>query len=300
MAENLGSEENILAAINAEEGAMNAPATTQPVVATPVATTPVTEPIDDPEVDLGGEKATRSQILEWKKANLMQSDYTKKTQELAQQRKELDELVKFADYLKVNPAKLQKVLAALEDKSEEAQTQKQEIATELEGLDPNDPYAKLLQKQMAAITAQLKPLQDKLTQFEQRDQQSRQEQMVEKAQQVLGKTLEETAKSLSFDNDEEKATWRAMVLSYLKDNPKNYADENDFNQTIKDVGKKYYDSLQKIGEAKVKKYLESKKTPVVPPANNVAGGVLTKKPTFTNIEDLLQSELEKAASLPGE
>ncbi len=299
MPENLGSEENILAAINAEEGAVNTSATTQPV-ATPVATTPVTEPIDDPEVDLGGEKVKRSQVLEWKKANLLQSDYTKKTQELAQQRKELDELVKFADYLKSNPAKLQKVLAALEDKAEAAQDQKQEITTELEGLDPNDPYAKLLQKQLAAITSQIKPLQDKLAQFEQRDQQSRQDQVVEKAQQVLGKTLEDTAKSLAFDNDEEKATWRAMVLSYLKDNPKNYADENDFNQTIKDVGKKYFDSLQKIGEAKVKKYLESKKTPVVPPANNVAGNILSKKPTFLNIEDLLRDELEKAAALPGE
>ncbi len=298
MPENLGSEENILAAINAEEGAMNTPATTP--VATPVVTTPVTEPIDDPELDLGGEKVKRSQVLQWKQSNMLQSDYTKKTQELAQQRKELDELVKFADYLKTNPAKLQKVLAVLEDKAEAAQDQKQEIATELEGLDPNDPYAKLLKQQMAAITAQLKPLQEKLTQFEQRDQQSRQEQVVEKAQQVLGKTLEDTAKSLAFDNDEEKATWRAMVLSYLKDNPKNYADENDFNQTIKDVGKKYFDSLQKIGEAKVKKYLESKKTPVVPPANNVAGNILSKKPTFLNIEDLLRDELEKAAALPGE
>ncbi len=298
MPENLGSEENILAAINAEEGAMNTPATTP--VATPVVTTPVTEPIDDPELDLGGEKVKRSQVLQWKQSNMLQSDYTKKTQELAQQRKELDELVKFADYLKTNPAKLQKVLAVLEDKAEAAQDQKQEIATELEGLDPNDPYAKLLKQQMAAITAQLKPLQEKLTQFEQRDQQSRQEQVVEKAQQVLGKTLEDTAKTLTFDNDEEKATWRAMVLSYLKDNPRNYADENDFTQTLKDVGKKYFDSLQKIGEAKVKKYLESKKTPVVPPANNVAGSILSKKPTFTNIEDLLRDELEKAAASPGE
>jgi DNA repair exonuclease SbcCD ATPase subunit len=286
--ENLGSEENILAAIEQEEGAITPEA---PAPAT--GDLPITE---DPEIDLGGEKVKRSQVLEWKKANLLQSDYTKKTQELAQQRKELDQLVKFADYLKANPAKLQKVLAALEDKAEAAQVKQEAITTELEGLDPNDPYAKALKQQLAAITAQLKPLQEKLTQLEQRDMQSEQSQLVEKAQQVLKGTLEEVTKTLTFDNDEEKATWRSMVLSYLKDNPKDYTNENDFKTTIGEVGKKYYDALQKIGEAKVKKYLESKKGPVTPPASGVQGSVLKAKPTFTNIEDLLQSELEKAAT----
>ena len=290
-----GNEENILAAIEQEEG-----------VITPVPVQPATGdlpaeqlPTDDPEYDLGGEKAKRSQILEWKKANLLQSDYTKKTQELAQQRKELDELVRFADYLKANPAKLQKVLAALEDEVDAQQGKQEAITTELEGLDPNDPYAKALKSQLAAITAQLKPLQDKLTAFEQRDMQSEQKQMVAQAQQVLSKTLEDITKTLSFDNDEEKATWRSMVLSYLKDNPRDYADENDFTTAVEEIGKKYYDALQKIGEAKVKKYLESKKGPVTPPPSGVAGSVLPKKPTFINIEDLLQSELQKAA-LEGE
>lgn len=287
--ENLGSEENILAAIEQEEGIIT------PEVTPATGDLPVSA--DDPEYDLGGEKAKRSQILEWKKSNLLQSDYTKKTQELAQQRKELDELVRFADYLKANPAKLQKVLAALEDKVDAQQGKQEAITTELEGLDPNDPYAKALKSQLAAITAQLKPLQEKLTQFEQRDMQSQQTQMVAQAQQVLKTTLDEVIKTLTFDNDEEKATWRSMVLSYLKDNPKDYADENDFNNTIKETGKKYYDALQKIGEAKVKKYLESKKTLQVPPPSGVAGSVLPKKPTIVNIEELLQSELEKASTI---
>jgi hypothetical protein len=90
-----------------------------------------------------------------------------------------------------------------------------------------------------------------------------------------------------------------MVLSYLKDNPKDYANEEDFKTTIGEVGKKYYNALQKIGEAKVKKYLESKKGPVAPPPSGVAGSILPKKPTIINLEDLLQSELQKAA-LEGE
>jgi len=280
------SENNLISAIEAEEKG------TPPVTPETPVTSP-TEPVDDPEIDLGEEKAKRSQILEWKKANLLQSDYTKKTQDLAQQRKELDELVKFADYLKANPAKLQKVLAALEDKAEVAQDKQEAITTELEGLDPNDPYAKALRQQLTAIKAELKPLQQKLTELEARDKQSEQKQMVAQAQQVLSKTLEDVTKTLTFDNDEEKATWRSMVLSYLKDNPRDYTDENDFNSTIKEVGKKHYDALQKIGEAKVKKYLESKKTIPVPPATGAQGAVLSKKPTFEDIEEILRAELNK-------
>jgi len=280
------NEQNLVSAIEAEEkGALPVE---QP------AETPVIAPVDDPEIDLGEEKVKRSQVLEWKKSNLLQSDYTKKTQELAQQRKELDELVRFADYLKANPAKLQKVLAALEDKAEAAETKQEAITTELEGLDPNDPYAKALRQQLAAIKAELKPLQQKLTELETRDKQSEQKQMVAQAQQVLSKALEDNVKALSFDNDEEKATWRSMVLSYLKDNPKDYTDENDFNATIKEVGKKHYDALQKIGEAKVKKYLESKKSIPVPPATGAQGSVMAKKPTMVDIEEILQAELNKA------
>jgi hypothetical protein len=55
-----------------------------------VVTEPVVETIPTYEID--GEKITIDQIKEWKQNGLRQSDYTKKTQELAQQRKELEAL----------------------------------------------------------------------------------------------------------------------------------------------------------------------------------------------------------------
>jgi len=283
------NHDSLMAAIDSEE---------QKIGAAPEANqeTPQVEPQDDPEFDLNGEKVKRSQILEWKQNQMLQSDYTKKTQELAQQRKELDELVKFADYLKSNPAKLQKVLAALEDKAEAAQDKQEAITTELEGLDPNDPYAKALRSQLAAIKAELKPLQDKLAQFEQRDLEVQQKTLVQQAQQVLSSTLDEIFKSLRFDDEQEKSVCKQMVLSYLKDNPRNYTDENEFKATIQDIAKKQFDALQKIGEAKVKKYLESKKAPMVPPATGAQGSVLPKKPTFANIEDIIQAELIKESA----
>lgn len=54
----------------------------------------VTEPVVEttPTYEIDGEKFTIDQIKEWKQNGLRQSDYTRKTQELAQMRKELEEL----------------------------------------------------------------------------------------------------------------------------------------------------------------------------------------------------------------
>lgn len=250
---------------------------------------------EDPEIEIGKDeqgnprKVKLSQINEWEKGSMRQADYTAKTQELAQQRKELEELIKFADYLKNNPKKLEKVLAVLGEKAEEV---KEGVEEELEGLDPNDPYAKLLKKTLDTV----KSLEAKVIEYETRDAQASEEQLVNQAQQVLSKTLDEASKELKFDDDEEKATWRTMVLSFLKDNPKDYKDEEEFVSTIKKIGKKYFDALNKIGEAKIKKYLESKKTPAPPTSTGAAGAVLKKKPTMDNlqesIEELLAEEEE--------
>lgn len=244
----------------------------------------VTPAADEPEFDIDGEKVKLSQIKEWKKGYMLQSDYTTKTQELAQQRKELEDLIKFADYLKSNPKKLEKVLEALEDKVEETREMTEE---ELAGLDPDDPYAKLLKKTLDTV----KRLEAKIADYERRESHALEEQLITQAQQVLSRTLEETAKSLKFDDEEEKSTWRMMVLSYLKDNPRDYKDEEDFVSTIKEIGKKYFDAINKIGEAKIKKYLESKKTPAPPTSTGAVGAVLKKKPTIDNLQESIEELL---------
>lgn len=54
------------------------------------------------EYDVDGEKYTIDQIREWKQGNLRQSDYTKKTQEIARLRKENDEALNVYKYLMEN------------------------------------------------------------------------------------------------------------------------------------------------------------------------------------------------------
>lgn len=243
----------------------------------------------EPEFEIGKDKdgkpikAKLSEINEWKQGYLRQQDYTRKTQELAEQRKELEELIRFADYLRANPQKLQKVLAVLEEKTEEM---KEDISSELAGLDETDPYAKLLKRTFESVSR----LEKKIADLESKSVASEEEMAVEEARKILVNTLEESAKAMQFDDEEEKNTWRQMVLSYLKDNPRDYKDEEDFKQTINEVGKKYYDALQKIGETKIKKYLESKKGKVTP-ATTTSGGILKKKPTIENLQETIEDML---------
>lgn len=71
-------------------------------------TTPETKPTEvEPEpikVEIDGKEVT---IDELKNGYLRQSDYTKKTQEVARTRKETEEAVKFYEYLKQNPEAVQ-------------------------------------------------------------------------------------------------------------------------------------------------------------------------------------------------
>lgn len=67
-------------------------------------------PLD--EIELDGEKFTYDQIREMQRGNLRQSDYTKKTQELANERKQNGEALEFYNYFKKNPELLSKLADA--------------------------------------------------------------------------------------------------------------------------------------------------------------------------------------------
>lgn len=94
----------------------------QPVVDTPVEVTPapppatpveeippegVTTPIDEFELD--GEKVKFNDVKEWRKGYLRQSDYTKKTQEIAQTREQQKEAIELYEFLQSNPTYAQKL-----------------------------------------------------------------------------------------------------------------------------------------------------------------------------------------------
>lgn len=69
--------------------------------------------VETPEVpskyDIDGEEFTVDEIREWKKGNLRQSDYTKKTTELAKQRKEAEDALEVYGYLMSKPDLVKKL-----------------------------------------------------------------------------------------------------------------------------------------------------------------------------------------------
>lgn len=66
------------------------------------------------EISLGEEKVPISKVKEWRSGHMMQSDYTKKTQELANQRKELEPYLQAHQWSQQNPDKWQQVQSIMQ------------------------------------------------------------------------------------------------------------------------------------------------------------------------------------------
>lgn len=82
---------------------------------------------EEPVIDIGGEKVPLSKIQEWRSGYLRQDDYTRKTQTLAQQRKEIEQLeqqlkpfLQLDAYLRSNPQAAQRFAKALQSLPPEA------------------------------------------------------------------------------------------------------------------------------------------------------------------------------------
>ena len=233
------------------------------------------EPAQEAEFDLGdGRKVKLSEIKTWEQGNLRQADYTKKTQELSQEREELKQLKEFGNYLKANPKKMEKVLKVIEEKEEA-------VKQTIEGIDENDPNIQYTKQQNKLILGEIQSLKTQLQQRTQQDQ-------VKSAQQMLNGTLDESVKSLDLSN-EEKGIHRQLVLSHLKDNPKDYSHEGAFKSEIQDLSKTYYEKLRKLGEDKLKTYIKSKNTPEPSGLPSVPGSAPVKSFSIEN----LQQDIEK-------
>jgi hypothetical protein len=70
--------------------------------------TPNGEP-EEPSFELDGEKYTLQQLKEFRQGYLRQSDYTKKTQEIANQRKQYENAVQLYEYLNSKPQLIEKL-----------------------------------------------------------------------------------------------------------------------------------------------------------------------------------------------
>lgn len=87
------------------------PVTNTEQVATPMPETnpaPATPPISEIEIE-GLGKVKLDDIKEWHKGNMRQADYTRKTQEVARQREEMQDAIEVFNYLKANPALVAKL-----------------------------------------------------------------------------------------------------------------------------------------------------------------------------------------------
>lgn len=86
--------------------------------------------------DIDGEEFTIDEIREWKKGNLRQADYTKKTTELAKQRKEAEEALEVYNYLMSRQDLVQKLYEMDTDNPNEVKRVQEKL----------DPVAKQVQE----------------------------------------------------------------------------------------------------------------------------------------------------------
>lgn len=267
---------------------------------------------DDPEFDLGLDqdgktplKLKRSQILEYKKGNMLQADYTKKTQEVAAEKAQMKELVQMIDYLKQHPNKAKEIIAVLERKEEQLikqedklEDKKDDIDTLLLDLDSDDPYAKVLRAQRKELQQSLKAnkdLQERLSKIEQTSEHEAKSKLEAESTNTLRQVLDSEKKALEFLDDEESEYWKKQVLTYMLNSPQEYSnlEKEEFVEYLKGISQKVHADMMKFGEKRVKKYIESKGEPSKVPHSAVpAGGKpLSKKPTFDNLQELIEENL---------
>lgn len=269
---------------------------------------------EDSEFDLGLDedgktplKLKRSQILELRKNGMLQSDYTKKTQELAAEKANLKELVDIVEFLKKNPAKAEKIIKILEEKAEEAAEVKvdlkksmEEIETLLKDLPEDDPYAKVLRGQKAILQESLKvnqKLSEKLESITNGQKSVEQSKLEAEAHQTLVKVMGDKQKALKFIDDKEAEYWKKSALTYLLHNRKEYSamDTAQFTKYFNQIGDKVYAEIVQIGEGRVNKYIKEKggASPVPGSAGSALPADKTKAPiTQDNLESSIEQALE--------
>lgn len=285
------------------------------------------------ELEFGeeGKKEKRKiKLSDLHKGYMQNDDYTKKTQELSSEKEKIKDLIAWSESVKKNPEAVKLVIslskalesgdkdriakaigvfeAKVEAKKEETIEKIEDISKELEGLDPESPEYKValrLLKQNQGLLKKLEDLEGKVektsgTVAKSQEEKEKQEleAAVEQASKVLNTTLagltDAKTGEVKLDSEEALGLWRKLVLSHLRDNPKEYKDEKDFVETVKAAGKKIYGEIQKMSETTLAKYIKTKETPI--PHKPGGSGDATPKPMTmdnlqSNIETALQEEL---------
>lgn len=218
-------------------------------------------PDEDPELEFQigeGDKAEKKKFKtsEIVKAIQQSTDYTQKTQEIAQQREQLQDFINWIEYVKSNETLgnivsiltekavkdagtgdgkvvyndeyLKAVLSIAQGKTPQPSGNLEPGADELEkligDLDPEHPAAKAIKAQAAS----LKALQEQISKVQQttesREKQFQSEdfkKQVEATKQIFEDTItqitdEKSDKALKFEAPEVKELWRSLVVGHLK------------------------------------------------------------------------------------
>jgi hypothetical protein len=201
---------------------------------------------DDTEVELEIDgKVEKIPLKELKAGHLRQSDYTKKTQALAQEKERLADFEALSNWINdpANKDKAEQVLAILEGKEPPKQS------STVEGLDPDDPKDRIIIDLMKKV--------DGFTNETKKDRESR-------ALREVTAEIDQTKEKYHLqDGDEELSDIIAIARG------------KDGKENIVKIADRYFDRLAKRDKTTIKKYLEEKdkdgKRPILPSGNAPAG-----------------------------
>jgi len=275
----------------------------------------------------GKKEKKKLKLSELHKGYMLNEDYTKKTQEISSEKEKIKDLLNWSEAVKKNPEAVKLVInlskaletgdkdkiakaigvfeAKVEAKKEETVEKIEDLEKELEGLDPESNEYKFAARMLKMNQGLLKKLEDlegkvnsttsTVEKTEQEKVKKAQEEAAAQASKVLNNTLASLTDSktgeVKFDSDEGLALWRKLVLSHLRDNPKEYKDENDFVETVKAAGKKMFAEIGKMNEATLAKYIKSKDT-TIPHKPGGSGDPTPKEMNMDNLQENIEAALK--------
>ncbi len=236
------------------------------------------------------EEATLEQVLEWKQGHMMQSDYTKKTQALAEERRQLEaERAKFDPEITENAVNLWKQL----ELDPIGYLDKLREYYESQGIyEPKDQATLQLEQERRALEAEKQQLQQEKQQRLQQDNYAKLEAQLTKLAETYGKDFDRTATIQFMLNnniaDAEKA-YKAMNHDNLTTNLQKQIDE--LNKKLKTV------KAEAVNDYVKTKTTKSAAPPPVGASNSGAPPVQTSMPkTF---DDAKRAALARMSNLTG-
>lgn len=290
--------------------------------------------VEDPDIDLEDgkdeqdkPKTKKVKLSELKKGYMLHSDYTKKTQEIAEQRKELSELANFAKALQgdkdfgnlvmgiirnsmtdkgYNKEFISRAMGVLQekidDKKDQLEAKDEEIEAILKDLDADNPIAIALRKASktnATMASQLQAIQNKLDAIDKSSSEEKaraanesHQKEVNDIRNVFSSTIDKLTdpkapEAFKFHSEKAKERWRKDVAEVMVIKAKQ-GEIKDFVGELTAVAKLVYDDYTQDHEAHLAAYLKNKGAE---PKKEV---VKEKKKENLELQDELEKELQDA------